>query len=309
MNGKGKAGVGAFLVFFTLWIGAKYTSWLTEEAVVRITCHGSQAVVEVRLSEDSPFEVHEVGSEPVVLSVPARAATVALQVREGKVRVAMELRDARGPRPRRVTLDLAAGQRGTLHSETGVFSSRSRLGTGLATGNPVRPAPGRANRPDSGDLAGLAVRRVVVTAATLDALELAVPADFASVEPGKCSSGPSLPHSSRGLRVTMVWGPEDKPSRRVSVTLDAGGGATRFNDVRGALMNIKTRGHPEPGTSVFLDLKEQLAIIENQHPTGEIDARKVPFSDALQSRLLGNPARLMDFVLTHCAGDGKPEED
>ncbi|MHB1193830.1 MAG: hypothetical protein ACYC6F_12375 [Longimicrobiales bacterium] len=99
--------------------------------------------------------------------------------------------------------------------------------------------------------------------------------------------------------LSLIFG--EPPEQRITVVLDSDGRPTSYSDIRGDL--VVSDDHVGDMTMISLNLVRGQAIAQNRPASGESQAFRFPFEDALSSENLGYPQATLERVLATC-GEG-----
>jgi hypothetical protein len=126
----------------------------------------------------------------------------------------------------------------------------------------------------------------------------AVPADDSG---GFCSRRPS-PNLGRGLRIIQyVFGPEERPRRRLVLWVDSLGQVLRFNDQRGsAVLGPLADSTAGPGTMISYSLDEPGIFARNDRTAIMPGVYRMFGQDALSAPNLGPISAAQERVLRDC---------
>lgn len=112
----------------------------------------------------------------------------------------------------------------------------------------------------------------------------------------RCEDVAGPPGLRDGRNVALVYG--SPAERQVTVTLDVDGIPARYMDVRGDLSMSGDRVGDR--TTIGLYLTEGYAVVSNRPASGDPVILEIPIEEALSSPELGNPAGMLQEVLTTC---------
>ena len=107
-------------------------------------------------------------------------------------------------------------------------------------------------------------------------------------------SGPPGLHDGRS--VALVYG--SPAEQQITVTLDAEGMPTKYMDVRGDLSMFDDDVGDR--TTIGLYLTEGYAVVSNRAASADPVIFEIPLDEALESPELGDPAGMLQEILTTC---------